>query len=87
MWVSFKNDKLADEFEKQLLAGFDWYATGMIVTGQRLDKPSLQVRLRGVADDIEEETIVGIMGQFGTVISCTRGIAPMARRFEPGSPQ
>ena len=51
-----------------------------------MDNPSLYIKVRGVADDISEETVTGVMGTYGNVTSCVRGTAPMARGFEPGDP-
>ena len=82
-WVSFKNEALANDFESQLLNGIEWGTSGLIVFGKRLDRPSLYIKLRGVADDIEDVKIVEVMSRYGNVISCTRGTAPMARKFQP----
>ena len=56
----------------------------MFVNGHRLDNPSLHVKVRGVADDIVENTVKGVLEQFGTVSSCSRGTAPIAGNAKPG---
>ena len=82
VWVSFRNEDLADEFERRLTVGIEW-SDGMFVNGHRLDNRSLHVKVRGVADDVTERTVSGVLGQYGTVSSCTRGTAFMARQYEP----
>ena len=88
VWVTLKSDELANLFEKSLIDGIEWSpGSGMIVTGQRLDTPSLHIKVRGAADDVKGETVTEILSQWGTVQSCTRGTAPIARKYKPGDPR
>ena len=73
-WVSFEHEEDANSFERPLLAGIDW-GNGMMVTGHRMDVPSLQVKVRGAANDVDEKTIRNVLGPYGEVKSCRRGTA------------
>ena len=86
VWISFTTDELANQFERRLLSGIDW-GDGQLVTGQRLDMPSLYIKLRGAADDIGEDVISETMSKFGEIVLCTKGTASMGIKYDIKSNQ
>ena len=64
------------------MAGIEW-ERGVVVTGKRMDIPTLLIKVRVVADDVTETVVKNVLGERGVVSSCVRGTAPMAQGYAP----
>ena len=90
VWVTMKTDEKCMELEERLLKGVLWQAraaSDVVLFGQRMDEPTLQVTIVGVPAEIPEREIRRIMTKYGKVGRVSRGTHMLAMGKQEDDPE